>query len=91
MKQLSNVFKTIMTFIVLAIAHKSQGPKNREHYKKGLKAEIFSTFFFHLLSFFFLMITILPSKVKLLHFPRSHLRHVTHAIVKSCFFEDTKE
>ncbi|CEP15611.1 hypothetical protein [Parasitella parasitica] len=37
------------------------------------------------------MITILPSKVKLLHFPRSHLPHVTHAIVKSCFFEDTKD
>ncbi|KAG2233912.1 hypothetical protein INT48_004400 [Thamnidium elegans] len=37
------------------------------------------------------MITILPSKVKLLHFPRSHLPHVTHAIVKSCFFQDTKD
>ncbi|CAO0793448.1 unnamed protein product [Mucor circinelloides] len=37
------------------------------------------------------MITILPSKVKLLHFPRSHLPHVTHAIVKSCFFEDTSD
>lgn len=37
------------------------------------------------------MITILPAKVKLLHFPRSHLSHVTHAIVKSCFFQDTKD
>ncbi|KAI8997269.1 hypothetical protein BDB01DRAFT_845943 [Pilobolus umbonatus] len=34
------------------------------------------------------MITLLPSKVKLLHFPRSHLSHVTHAIIKSCFFQD---
>ncbi|KAI9263066.1 hypothetical protein BY458DRAFT_514756 [Sporodiniella umbellata] len=33
------------------------------------------------------MITVLPCKVKLLHFPRSHLPHVTHAIVKSCFFK----
>ncbi|KAG2201413.1 hypothetical protein INT47_001462 [Mucor saturninus] len=37
------------------------------------------------------MITILSSKVKLLHFPRTHLSHVTHAIVKSCFFQDTKD
>ncbi|KAG1309263.1 hypothetical protein G6F64_005442 [Rhizopus arrhizus] len=37
------------------------------------------------------MITILPCKVKLLHFPQSHLQHVTHAIVKSCFFQDTND
>ncbi|KAG2224759.1 hypothetical protein INT45_005283 [Circinella minor] len=36
------------------------------------------------------MITILPARLKLLHFPRSHLPHVTHAIVKSCFFDDIK-
>ncbi|CAO3700178.1 unnamed protein product [Rhizopus stolonifer] len=37
------------------------------------------------------MITVLPCKVKLLHFPRSHLQHVTHAIVKSCFFQDIND
>ncbi|KAF7729268.1 GATS protein-like 3 [Apophysomyces ossiformis] len=37
------------------------------------------------------MITLLHAKVKLLHFPRSHLPHVTHAIIKACFFHDTKD
>ncbi|CDS13785.1 hypothetical protein LRAMOSA05959 [Lichtheimia ramosa] len=37
------------------------------------------------------MITILPSRLKLLHFPRSQLPHVTHAIVKACFFQDIKD
>ena len=37
------------------------------------------------------MITILPARLKLLHFPRSHLAHVTHAIAKACFFEDIKK
>ncbi|RCH91124.1 GATS protein-like 3 [Rhizopus azygosporus] len=37
------------------------------------------------------MISILPCKVKLLHFPRSHLHHVTHAIVKACFFQDMND
>jgi hypothetical protein len=71
-------------------------------YKKKGSAEIFFFFLSLLLQLakekqkkrldiFFFMITILPSKVKLLHFPRSHLAHVTHAIVKACFFQDTNE
>lgn len=37
------------------------------------------------------MITILPARLKLLHFPRAQLAQVTHAIVKACFFQDIKE
>ncbi|KAL0089603.1 hypothetical protein J3Q64DRAFT_1729410 [Phycomyces blakesleeanus] len=37
------------------------------------------------------MITILPTKVKLLHFPRSHLPHATHAIVKQLFFKQVND
>ncbi|KAI9032675.1 hypothetical protein CLU79DRAFT_727401 [Phycomyces nitens] len=37
------------------------------------------------------MITILPTKVKLLHFPRSHLPHATHAIVKQLFVKQVND
>ncbi|KAI7872492.1 hypothetical protein BDF14DRAFT_1753944 [Spinellus fusiger] len=57
------------------------------------------TTYHHLLSFlssssflFFLplsMISVLPCKVKLLHFPRSLLVHATHAIVKTCFLNES--
>ncbi|RUO96101.1 ACT domain-containing protein [Jimgerdemannia flammicorona] len=32
-------------------------------------------------------ITILPARLKLLHFPKSTLPHATHAIIKACFFD----
>lgn len=34
------------------------------------------------------MITILPARLRIINFPRSHLIHVTHAIVKMLFFKD---
>lgn len=32
-------------------------------------------------------ITILPARLRLLHFPKSCLPHATHAIIKACFFD----
>ncbi|KAI9248453.1 hypothetical protein EDC94DRAFT_664238 [Helicostylum pulchrum] len=37
------------------------------------------------------MITILPARLRNIHFPRSHLFHVTHAIVKILLFKDVNE